>query len=238
MLRKFFTELNLARVASSRYERKFFISELSKYEIELLVKLHPAMFSEMYYPRYVNNIYFDAHNMMNYLDNVDGLSNRVKIRIRWYGDLFGVIEKPVLELKLKDGLLGKKESFPLIPFSIDADIQRETLEEIFKSSKIPDVLRLDLISLQPTLLNRYCRKYFESADHNYRITIDTDMEFYSIDCQNNTFLHKSVDFENTILELKYEPDKDQNVDRITNYFLFRMTKSSKYVNGIERLYLW
>ena len=34
----------------------------------------------------------------NCFNNVDGLKNRVKVRIRWYGDLFGVIEKPVLEL--------------------------------------------------------------------------------------------------------------------------------------------
>lgn len=234
--------LNLARVASSsshyRFERKFIISELTKPEIELLVKLHPAIFSEIYYPRYVNNVYFDALNMMNYFDNVDGLNHRVKIRIRWYGDLFGFVEKPMLELKIKYGLLGRKESFPLIPFSIDQSIQREAIEEIFRSSQIPDSLKLDLISLQPTLLNRYCRKYFESADHNYRITIDSDMEFYFINCQNNTFLHKSAEPGNTVLELKYNPDRDQNVDRITNNFLFRMTKSSKYVDGIERLHCW
>jgi len=235
-------ELSLARVANSsndyRYERKFSVSGLSKFEVELLVKLHPAMFSEIYYQRYINNIYFDAPNMRHYFDNIHGLNNRMKIRIRWYGDLFGVIENPKLELKNKKGLLGKKESFPLAPFSINASIQRKTIEEIFRGSEIPDALKLELICLQPTLLNRYCRKYFQSADRNYRITIDSDMEFYLINCQNNTFLQKSADSENTIVELKYDPDKDQNVGRITNYFLFRMTKSSKYVNGIERLHMW
>ena len=78
-----------------RYERKFFISKLTKYEVESLIKLHPAMFSEIYFPRFVNNLYFDSFNMKSYFDSVDGSPNRRKIRIRWYGDLFGDIEKPV-----------------------------------------------------------------------------------------------------------------------------------------------
>ena len=78
-----------------RYERKFFISNLTKYEIESLIKLHPALFSEIYFPRFVNNLYFDSLNMKNYFDTIDGLGDRMKIRIRWYGSLFQDIEKPI-----------------------------------------------------------------------------------------------------------------------------------------------
>ena len=87
-----------------RYERKSVISELTKNEIKALIKLHPAMFLESYPPRFVNNLYLDSVGMNNYFDNMAGLKERVKVRIRWYGRLFGSVEKPTLELKIKNGL--------------------------------------------------------------------------------------------------------------------------------------
>ena len=41
---------------------------------------------------------------------------RIKSRIRWYCEIFCVIEKPVLELKIKNSLLGRKESYPVNTF--------------------------------------------------------------------------------------------------------------------------
>ena len=84
-----------------RYERKFIAPALTYSEIKSTIKHHPYMFSEIYHQRHINNIYFDTINLNNLSANVDGFSNRIKIRIRWYGDLFGRIKKPVLELKIK-----------------------------------------------------------------------------------------------------------------------------------------
>jgi hypothetical protein len=175
--------------------------------------------------------------MKNYFDNVDGLRDRVKVRIRWYGHLFGFIDKPVLELKIKKGLVGRKESFPLVPFSVDENLQRNTIVDVFNRSEIPEILKLDLNWLEASLLNRYRRKYFQSADRKYRITIDSEMEFYQIRAYNNAFLHKSVDLKSMVVELKYTTENDQYVEQIANYFPVRISRSSKYVNGIERVYL-
>jgi hypothetical protein len=221
---------------SFRYERKFLISELNRYEIESIVKFHPAIFSEIHHQRFVNNIYFDTINMSNYFNNVIGISQRLKVRIRWYGDLLGFIEKPVLELKIKKGFLGSKLRFPLDSFYLGCDYSLDAQQDIFAKSGVPDVLTEHLKSLRFALLNRYSRKYFESADHKFRITIDFDMEFYKIDPANNSFIEKIVDHNNTVLELKYSEKDDEEVKFITNYFPFRMTKSSKYVSGIEKLY--
>jgi len=222
---------------SFRYERKFLISELDKYEIELILKFHPAIFSEIYHQRFVNNIYFDTVNLSSYFDNAFGVSQRLKVRIRWYGDLFGFIEKPILELKIKSGFLGGKLRYPLDSFYFDNNYSLNAQQDIFAKSGLPDVLTEHLKSLRCTLLNRYSRKYFRSADHKFRATIDFDMEFYKIDPENNSFIEKIVDHNNTVLELKYSgSDKDDEMARfITNQFLFRMTKSSKYVSGIEKL---
>ena len=151
---------------------KIFNIRLSLQELEYIVKLHPRMFLEIYHQRFVNNIYFDSMMLKNYVYNVYGHSERIKVRIRWYGDLFGFIEKPVLELKVKNSILGRKESFPLDPFSLDQHFATKTIMAIVKNSNIPDAVKKEIHYLEPVLLNRYKRKYYSSADKNYRITID------------------------------------------------------------------
>lgn len=221
-----------------RYERKFVISNLSFQELESMIKLHPNMFSEIFYQRFVNNIYFDSMMLKNYVYNVDGNSNRMKVRIRWYGDLFGFIKRPVLELKIKKGMLGRKEYFPLSPFTLDCNFTRRTIADIIKKSNISDVLKNELHYLEPSLLNRYKRKYYSSGDNNYRITIDSDMACYKMGRCNNSFLSRIIDNQNLVLELKYDENLHRGVEEITSRFPFRLTKNSKYVNGVEMLNLW
>ena len=55
--------------------------------------------------------------------------------------------------------------------------------------------------------------------------------------QNNFFLNKLKNDENVILELKYNIDADDDVNRITEHFPFRLTKSSKYISGLEKIYI-
>ncbi|MCK4533399.1 VTC domain-containing protein [bacterium] len=232
-----FTEY-LKNEDSYRCERKFIVSELTKHQIEQIVKFNPEMFSEIYYQRFVNNLYLDTFNRKSYFDAVNGVTVRVKVRIRWYGDLFGKIKNPILEFKIKKGLWSSKKLFSLDKFSINNDLELDGILNILKKSNIPDILKLNLNSLEFSLLNRYKRKYFLSADSNYRITIDSEMEYYQLKAKDNNFLCHTTDSTNTILELKYEQKQDESADKITNFFPFRMTKSSKYINGIERLNLW
>ena len=228
----------LDKVTVARYERKFVISELRTEEIEFNVKMHPAMFVEKYPERFVNNLYFDSLDRRNYEDSVDGLQHRLKVRIRWYGDLFGFMDKPVLEVKRKEGLVTRKKGFRLVPFSLDENFQIGNLREVIQDSKIPEVLKLGVASSEASLLNRYRRKYFESANGRYRITIDFEMEFYPFTGRNNFPLHRSAEAVNTVLELKYDPEADEGANWRSSYFPFRISKSSKYVDGIEKLYRW
>ncbi len=212
-----------------RFERKFFITQLSSLDIEYIIKVNPAIFSEIFNKRNVNNIYFDTLNLDNYLENIEGEKNRKKIRIRWYGDLFGYIKYPVLELKVRNGQLGKKLSYPLKSFSLNHD---EDFTKLLNKECLENPL-VDLKSLKPTLLNRYSRKYFLSSDKKFRITLDDKQLFYGLYGQN--FLkNKSLDRDSVILELKYGEEEDNNSSKITNSFPFRLTKSSKYVSGIQK----
>jgi len=220
-----------------RYERKFFITAFTKSDVESLIRFHPAVFSEIYHERTVNNIYMDSFDMGHYLDNVIGLEKRMKVRIRWYGDIFGRIENPNLELKSKNGFVCRKTSFSLPAFDLDGDFSIRKIHDTIKDSVIPDRMKLDLGCLEASLLNSYRRRYYLSADGRYRVTVDSDMEFRRIMPFENSFLERSVDYTSVILEAKYDEDSDGGAEKVTSYFPFRMTKSSKYIMGIERLNL-
>src|SRR3989338_3942059 len=84
-----------------RYERKFIIEKTCN--PEFLVKHHPANFIKQHNLRQINNIYFDTPNYSSYTDNKEGNPQREKIRIRWYGEPFGKINNPILEIKQKQG---------------------------------------------------------------------------------------------------------------------------------------
>lgn len=228
--------IDLPDATSLRYERKFVTDRMSRHEVESIIKLHPAMFSEIYHQRFVNNIYLDTHSLASYFDNEDGVSERVKTRIRWYGGLFGQVTKPVLELKTKKGFLGGKLRSPLQPFSLDHNCSLGLLQDVFAQSGLPGLLREQLKSMGFTLLNRYSRKYFESADHKFRITIDFDLEYFRIDDSRNYFTERLSDRDKVILELKYNQEDDDRARYVTNHLPFRLTKSSKYAMGIQTLH--
>jgi len=227
--------INTVRANNYRYERKFLIPHLTADKVRSLVRLHPAMFREIYHQRYVNNIYFDTVDMKSYFDSVCGAADRLKIRVRWYGELFGAVEKPVLEFKFKKGFLGAKESYPLGSFHLDERFGAGVLKDMFEKSDIPHILKIQLPALEPALLNRYSRRYYLSADGQYRITLDSEMQFYSISNYHNSYLHRHRDLTNVVLELKYDSRQDRRAHNITKHFAFRMTRSSKYLAGVESL---
>lgn len=218
-----------------RYERKFLVEDLDPREVESVVHLHPALFREVYPPRRVNNIYLDSFDHRNYTENVEGLRDRLKVRIRWYGDLFGEVDRPVLEFKLKRGLLGRKRSYPLVGFTLLPGIDARVLASTLAGSDLPAAAREESRGLEPWLLNRYRRRYLRSADGRVRLTVDTEREFYTIGSRNNTFCFRSRDTRTSIVELKHSPEWAERAIEIAGHFPFRMTKSSKYVQGLEQL---
>jgi SPX domain protein involved in polyphosphate accumulation len=215
-----------------RYERKFLVVDRSVSEIEQLLKFNPACFSEIYEERTVNNVYFDTFGFNNYYDNVEGNTERIKPRIRWYGELFGPA-KAILEFKIKKGLMGKKEFYKLANFSLDKDFSRAKVVNALDMQKTPihilDIMR----SVYPTVLNSYNRKYFISADKNFRITIDKDLSFFGIGYNQPLFLNKVKKYNVVVVELKYNAMFEEEAKTIAGEFPFALTKNSKYLQGIE-----
>ena len=224
------------REERARYERKFLVTDMLFQDVEQQVRLHPASFSPIYYPRHINNIYLDTHEMDFFHDNVSGKGSRKKARIRWYADQTGYVEKPVLEFKVREGMLGDKLSFRLKPFQMDMSITGDMLKDVFRKSDLPDWARELLVQLKPALLNRYRRQYYQSFDKRFRITLDNELSYYLIGSGNNNMMQNFVNKEDVIVELKYERKYDNDATEVTNRIPFRLSKSSKYVNGFELLH--
>ena len=220
---------------SARYERKFLVTDMHFASIEQQIRIHPVAFSPIFHPRHINNIYLDTNEMDFFYDNVAGKGSRKKARIRWYADQLGQVEKPVLEFKVREGMLGNKISFKLHPFKFDEDFKLEMLLNVIDDSDLPVWAREVLYQLKPALVNRYRRHYYMSFDTRFRITLDDELSYYSIGADNNSYAEK-YESSDTIVELKYERRFDDVAPMISNKLPFRLTKSSKYVNGMELLH--
>ncbi|MDD5506927.1 MAG: polyphosphate polymerase domain-containing protein [Bacteroidales bacterium] len=215
-----------------RFERKFLIHPYSRSQAEMIIRFHPAVFSPIFKQRQVNNLYFDTPSLRFFYDNIYGSSDRKKFRIRWYGELFGKIQNPVLEIKIKNGYVGRKLSFPLITFDVDQELTGEDIIRVFAQSELPEWVQNELTILQPSLLNSYHRSYYQSHDRRFRITIDDQLQYFDVYTLPNKFERARSIHTEVVLELKYDFDQDDVADEITSELPFRLIKNSKYINGI------
>lgn len=219
-----------------RFERKFLVEGLLPQQAVGLIKRHPYMFFQPYPPRQINNFYLDTPEMDNYLDNVGGAPNRRKVRLRWYGPLFGPITASTLEFKIKRGLVGTKRSYPFGAFELHPDYDAGELRKSARHSTMPEEIKTVVLTQNIVLLNCYYRHYFATRDNRFRLTVDTDLTYYRVGRLANQFVHHQRDHRSIIVELKYDQQLDLEAQRISGFFPFRVTKSSKYVMGIDRVY--
>jgi len=207
-----------------RYERKYKLDHLHPSAFEQAIRLHPAGFRPIFSPRRVNNLYFDTPDFSAFHDNAAGISHRVKHRLRWYGQPFELMDNPVLETKVKENLLGRKESFPMPPGRYHAEQLGDLLEQVRQQLGYGR-------ELQPALFNSYQRSYWATPNGRFRITIDSELQFGAYREQGGRLLPYHLPA--VILELKYEQEDEGRSDFILQHIPFRQTKSSKYVIGVE-----
>ena len=221
-------------VNNFRYERKYVVPKsMSLKELVTIVKENSGFFKEAFYKRQVNNIYFDSPEYKFYFDNVEGVADRQKVRIRWYGDTFGAIQKPKLEVKIKKGVVGDKWTFDLNPLVLDSSITGQDLKLLFANSNLPKPIFEMIRDLNPTLVNSYSRRYFISANKKFRITLDYEVFYRNIKVRMNNFSKRPQLDSLNVVELKYGLQDDKSANSISKQFPFRLSKNSKYVNGVN-----
>ena len=95
-----------------RFERKWIFN--TNY-LDLLSKSYKSNFNfKIQHPkRTVNSLYFDDYNQTSVKQNLDGTTDKSKIRLRWYGKNNFIISNAMLELKIKKNFLNYKILYPM-----------------------------------------------------------------------------------------------------------------------------
>lgn len=213
-------------INTRRLEKKWiFNPKLKDTLIQNLIssKLH---FRPHFQLRSVNSIYFDTFNLRSAQHNLDGISDRIKTRIRWYGEDSLIIKEPKLEIKIKNNFLGHKKYYN---FDTLKKIKIDNQNLLLVSSKVSKILKKKLSAI--SLVN-YKRLYFISENQKIRATLDYDIRYKKLKDNIDNFFIKS---NNIVLELKYHLDMDnflrKNLNGIT-----RVSKNSKYLNSLTNFF--
>lgn len=218
-----------------RYERKFLAPGLSLSEVLALVRRHPSLFREIYPGRNVHSLYVDSPSRRAYLEHINGASDRVKTRLRWYGQFSGQIDRPVLERKLKRGLVSGKISFPMPGFHVNGGLALTNLKGVLDRAGLAENLRLTLDGMEPAVVVSYYRRYFQSADGCFRATVDSTLRFLGVHPNSGAMTPLAPAAFPVIVELKFDPVHAQRAASVTNALPYRLARCSKYVLGIELL---
>ena len=96
----------------NRFERKWVYRSSDHLTLVNALIRSNLFFNKQHPNRRVNSIYFDDANYSSIIENLDGVSKKKKIRIRWYGEEDKLIN-PILEIKSKKGFEVKKESYEI-----------------------------------------------------------------------------------------------------------------------------
>jgi len=219
-------------VQNWRYERKIRIDDIGVNAMESIILSNRVFFRKLHEERQINNIYLDDADYNAFFANIDGSTHRKKYRIRWYGDLFGDARQPILEAKIKEGLVGSKERYRLKDFRLNKSFATGFVKALLAGVEGSTVLKSTLRGLRPTLINSYVRRYYISSDGLYRLTLDYDLSFYKVETDSGTVLSKRHQ-NGLVVEIKYDLEADSGVDIVTNDLVYRISKNSKYANGFE-----
>ena len=217
-----------------RFEVKFVVEPAQFSWIEGWVRSHGAGFFESYPVRQVNNIYFDTFDLSTYRENVSGVSLRTKIRFRWYGDTQHA-EAGTLELKRRVRNLGWKDTYRTGPVEmVDLDwsaVRRDIRSRLPREGQ----LWLDEHPL-PVLINRYRRRYFESADRRIRLTIDWKQRVYDQRIASTPNFSRAANLPDTmVVEFKFLAEDRPAASDALQTFPIRVSRNSKYVIGVEAI---
>jgi len=195
------------------------------------VNLAPDGFIEAYPPRQVNSLYFDTLEIDCLVDNLIGTSQRKKLRFRWYGDDHSAV-RGILELKCKSNRLGWKEYYP-IPFTFD--LTTTSWRAVLKRMRahVDGSFSVWLSHLtQPVLVNSYMREYYESMDHQVRVTIDYNQAAYEqvVHLMPNLVVKAPLP-SRVVVEVKADATLHRRVSNVLSSFPLQVERNSKYVSG-------
>jgi len=218
---------------NGRYEIKFVLDEIDFVEA-MRWQHHCTSVTRKYSERRIHNIYFDDNEFQSVRDNLAGIADRQKSRLRWYENKENEISNPQLEIKRKTGRLGCKYRYLLpeiqnrLPGLRFTDMGSEIRAQIVNTDFARKHFDHDL---RATLYVNYSRNYYESYN-GIRITTDHKIRFYYISPDRKIHELRSLTYPHRIMELKFHPDMKNEVAGWLNNLSLAPTRYSKYITGL------
>ena len=210
-----------------RYERKYEFS--SGYENLIKCFLLSKSFKEIYEIRTVNSLYYDDFKYSLYYESVNGISNREKIRARFYncGKTNFNLERKIKVDDLNTKKIEKNYKKNLMPF-----IGLNFNGNLKLPKKVGEIYF-------PKVFISYIRRYFLSPNKKVRITIDQKIDCHKVKLTSNFIkIWNKRQIKHGILEIKYEQKDNLNqnfTNQLTNHFNLILCRSSKYCQSVEIL---
>ena len=210
-------------MSENRIEKKFV---LGKFKDDFLKKfLLINGFTKQYPDRKISSIYLDTSNYDFARDNINGVSERKKIRFRWYNN---DTKKIFFEEKNKKNFLVWKNVKEIKLLNGEKKLIKE-LKEFFFSIKFKNNHNFNFKFILKT---DYQRTYWISDDKKFRATIDTEINASSLE----NFL-KPIYLPDTVLEFKFSPEYESEFRYFFNSrsYQLRSQKYSKYIRSFLTL---
>lgn len=198
-------------------------------ESEFLLSRIESFLKVQHSPRWLNSIYYDTPALDDYRDNIDGISDRIKYRLRWYGaenNMTNVSQSRQFELKIKKNSLGYKKIYLLpqfIPLYSKDDFFRLNLSN----------LDFPLQSRIPTIQTSYFRQYYYYKTNSFRVTLDSNLKFYNFSSVSDWLPTNFFHYHSKILEIKFNNNMVNLASSLLHILGLRYTRFSKYVTGIQ-----
>lgn len=218
-----------------RYEIKFILDEGKLAEFTSWMYCYTGA-QAAYSPRNVNSLYFDDISYESVRDNLAGVSDRKKTRLRWYHNSDSTdISSLALELKVRDGRLGYKKTYPLPTLqqeimTLEAGTIYEQAVEELEASTPQHILGDDYYV--PTLHISYFREYFEDMN-GLRITLDHNINFHQVMPHSQLLQGISSPYAMHIAELKFSPHTKPKVIELLRSLHMTPKRHSKYLVGLS-----
>ena len=217
-----------------RYELKFVFDAVRAAEVSYWLQFGTTA-RKVYPDRLVNSLYFDDLEFSSVKDNLSGVSDRRKFRLRWYEDnQVNENRFPEFELKIREGRLGRKINFPLPEIHgnlMELNIQ-DIMEQVNRGLATQQVI-FD-VHLVPTLQGSYFRSYYEDSE-GVRITLDDDIKFYGVSPHQKLGESLLTCYPFKIMELKFPPSMKNKVSKLIKPLHIIPKRHSKYLVGLSMM---
>jgi hypothetical protein len=212
----------------SRHEVKLVCEERAYAQVLASLRQLPTVLHPQYPARVVQSIYLDTHEGDALDDNLAGISDRQKLRVRWYGDEVTVVHAH-LENKRRSNGFGDKAECPLpAPLQVAGASRLDFVAAVRR--QLGPAWRWALDRREPVQWIRYRRDYLASADGRVRVTIDRDLAAFD---QRAAFVltdaHPTPLPRILVLEVKAPTAEHGAIERVLQGIAMPVGKCSKFV---------